>query len=280
MSLTYSLNGYVLENRTQSSGIWLLQGTEYAPGLSPRNATVEVPRRNYEIPNWISPMSAITLTMSLRLKYETDSELRDGWNLLTGLLGMGTNNPVLMERIRGDQSEQAEAQLASTSAPDFTCNQNRADVQIIMSIPGGAWRGEEIDQTFSAGANQPVGVADMSSLPITDMLLRVPGPLTTLGVQDVISGTGIAWGGGTITVASGQWLLVSPSSMRAVIVDTDTWDLDAGDPASGTLVFTGMGPLAITSRRQGPDGDPVSGITVTMGGGTGPLTVRARTAVA
>ncbi|MBQ6358845.1 MAG: hypothetical protein IJI97_07860 [Clostridia bacterium] len=280
MSLTYSLNGYVLENRTQVSGIWLLQGTEYAPGLSPRNATVEVPRRHYEIPNWISPMSAITVTLALRLKYDTDTDLRDGWNLLTGLLGTGSNNPVLMERIRGDQVEQADAQLASTSAPDFTCNQNRADVQIIMSIPGGAWRGDEIDQTFSAGTNQAVGAAEMSSLPITDMLLRVPGPLTTLGVTDVISGTGIAWGGGTVTVASGQWLLISPSVMRAVIVDTDTWNLDDGDPASGTLVFTGMGPLAITSRRQGPDGDPISGITVTMGGGSGPLTVRARTAVA
>lgn len=278
--LTYSLNGYVLENRTQPSGIWLLQGTEYAPGLTPRNATVEVPRRHYEIPNWISPMSAITVTLTIRLKYEDDSGLREGWNLLTGLLGMGSNNFVPMERIRSEEVSQAEAQLVSTSSPEFTCNQNRADVQIIMSIPGGAWRGDEIDQTFSAGENQPVGVAEMSSLPITDMLLRVPGPLTTLGVSDVLSDTGISWGGGTITVPSGSWLLVDPSSMRAVIVSSDTWDLDSGEPASGRLVFTGFGPLSITSRREGLNGDPVSGITVTMTGGSGPLTVRARSAIA
>lgn len=280
MALTYSLNGYVLENRTQLSGMWLLQGSEYAPGLTPRNAAVEVSRRHYEIPNWISPMSAITVSLALRLKYDTDSALRDGWNLLTGLLGMGTNNPVLMERIRGDQTEQAEAQLVSTNSPDFTCNQNRADVQVIMSIPGGAWRGDQIDQTFSAGTNQPVGVAEMSSLPITDMLLRVPGPLTTLSVSDVISGTGISWGGGTITVPGGQWLLVSPSLMRATIVATDTWDITTGTNASGTLVFTGLGPLTITSRRQGVNGDPVSGISVSLGGGSGPLAMRARTAVA
>lgn len=278
--LTYSLNGYVLENRTQPSGIWLLQGTEYAPGLTPRNATVEVPRRNYEIPNWVSPLSAITVSLSLRLKYNTDAELRDGWNLLTGLLGMGSNNFVPMERIRSESIDQAEAQLVSTSSPDFVCNQNRADVEIIMSIPGGAWRGDEIDQTFSAGTNQPVGVAAMSSLPITDMIIRVPGPLTTLGVSDVLSDTGIAWGGGTVAVPSGSWLLVDPSSMRASIVDTDTWDLDGGEPASGTLVFTGFGPLSVTSQRRGIDGDPVSGITVTMGGGSGPMTLRARAAIA
>lgn len=279
MSLTYSINGYVLENRTQPSGIWLLQGTEYAPALSPRNTTVEIARRNYTIPNWISPMSAITLTMTLRLKYDTSSDLRNGWNLLTGLLGMGSNSPVPMERIRDTEENTADAQLASTSAPDFTCNQNRMDVQVIMSIPGGAWRGPQVDQNFNEGNDLSVTIAAQSSLPITDMLLRIPGPATTLTVTDVISRTGISWGGGSLSVPSGQWLVVDPSVMRAAIVSTNTWVLDGGEDVSGRLIFTGLGPLALTSKRFGPSGNIDSGINVSIGGGSGPLTIRGKKAV-
>lgn len=280
MSLTYSINGYVLDNQTQVSGMWLLQGTEYAPGLSPRNSTVEISRRHYQIPNWISPMSAITVTLALRLKYDTDSELRNGWNLLTGLLGMGSNNSVTLERIRGSEENTADAQLASTSAPDFTCNQNRMDVQIIMSIPGGAWRGPIVEQSFTEGNDRSVTIAAQSGMPITDMLLRVPGPLTTLTVTDVLSRTGISWGGGSLSVPSGDWLLIDPSRMQANIVPNESWVMDGVEDVSGRLIYTGLGPLTLTSKRSGSSGNIDSGIDISMTGGSGPLEIRGRKAVA
>lgn len=279
MSLTYSINGFVLESTTQTEGMWLLEGTEYAPALSPRRSTLEIPGVHYEIPSWGDPMSSITLSLNLRLQYQTADALREGWNLITGLLGMGTNMPVQVQRIRGSVTEQADAQLISSTSPDFLCSTNRADPQIVMNIPGGSWRGDQLDQDFPVGEEQSVVVSEESTRPIADALLRVPGPLVTLGVTDTVSGTGVSWGGGSLSVPEDEWLLIDVMKMRAAILDADSWNVDDGEPASGSLVFTGFGPLSLVSRRSGPDGDPVSGLTVTMSGGTGPLTIRARPAV-
>jgi hypothetical protein len=277
VSLTYSINGFVLANTTQADGIFLVEGTEYAPTVSPRRATVEVPGFHYEIPQWHDPLTAITISMSLRCQARDAFTLRAYWNQLMGMLGQGTNRPVILERIRPDAIESAEAQLMSSSPPEFSHTTQRLDVQIIWNIPGGAWRGPFLDQGFPAGGGQSSMTAEQSTRPIADAFIRLPGPVGLVRVADDTSSTGIEWTRGSLVVPQGGFLLINVATLTATIVESDTWDPQGGTPASGRLVFTGYGPLTMTSRWAG--GVPVSALTVEFTESPGPLTIRSRSAV-
>lgn len=277
MSITYSINGFVLENRTQANGIFLLEGTEYAPAVSPRRSTVEIPGVHYAVPQWNNPLSAITVNLSLRLQATSPEGLQDYWHMVSGMLGMGSGLPVELSRIRGNTVETAEAELVSTSAPDFSHVRNRLDVQVVFSIPRGAWRGEETDEDISPGSNVSSSIVESSSRPITDALIRAPGPVGLLEILDNISRTGLEWSKGSLVVPEGGFLLVETETLTARIVDTDTWDMSEGEPASGRLAFVGYGPLALTSRWVG--GEPSSSISLTLTESPGPLTLRSSSAV-
>lgn len=278
MSTQYGLNGYVIPGTTQTQGIWLLKDTEYAPSLAPRRTVVEIPAVHYQIAKWDDPMSAINLGLRVRVQGTDPDDLREQWNVLTGLLGMGTNQPIDVTRHRGDHVEYAEAQLISTTSPDFFCDSNRADVQIILNIPGGAWRGDYVEQNFSINATSASTVGLASTMPIVDPLIRVPGPVGSLDVLDVVSGTAINWTKGTTTVPVGNYLLIDPSLMVAHIITSPVWTF-TGTNVSGRLTFSGLGPLTITSRRTGPSATATSSLTVTTTETGGPVRIRARAAV-
>lgn len=279
MSTQYGLNGYVIPGRTQTQGMWLLKDTEYAPALAARRATVEIPGVHYQIAKWDDPMSAINLGLRVRVQGTDPDDLREQWNILTGLLGMGTNQPIEVTRHRGDHVEYADAQLISTTSPDFFCDSNRADVQIILNIPGGAWRGEYVEQDFTINATSSSTVGLESTMPIVDPLIRVPGPVGAITVQDTVSGTAVNWTKGTNTVPGGNYLLIDPSLMVAHIITSPVWTF-TGTNVSGRLVFTGVGPLTITSRRTGPSATVTSSLVVTTTETAGPVKIRARAAVA
>jgi hypothetical protein len=279
VSTRYGINGYVIGGNTVQEGLFLLEGTEYAPPLAPRRAVVEVPQAHYALPLWDDPLSQITLGLKVRVQGRTEWRLRENWELLTGLLGMGTNRPLALTRHRGDFVDAADGQLVSSDSPAFSCPQSRVDVQLVFNIPGGAWRSlQPTDQYFAPGSGQTVTAALFSTRPIVDALIRVPGPVGLLQLTDVLSGTGIEWSKGSLVVPAGGYLLIDVAAMHAAIVTEDTWDLTAGTPASGRLVFTGYGPLTLTSRGLGPSGGVETGLDVVLTEGPGPVCVRAKTA--
>lgn len=279
MSFTYSMSGYEFGTRTLRNGMWLVRGTEYAPALTSQVPVVEVPTVPYDIPQWQVRLSPITVGMTFRIKGADGNDLRDQWDMLMGLAGMGTNAPVVMTRNRSGATENADAQFMSSTAPDFDCPRHLLDLQMIMNIPGGAWRGPQTDQNFNTAQNQPINTANASNRPIADALIRTAGPLSSLTVTDTVSGTAVHWGGGTTTVPSGQFLLIEVSTMRAALLPTATWDVSAGTQVSAILTFRGNGPLTLTSRRTGFAAEPTSGLTIARSGGTGVTTVRSRPAV-
>lgn len=280
MSVRYGLNGYILPSTTQTSGMWLLTETEYAPALSARRAVLELPQSHYSVPMWDDPLSEITLGMKIRVKGTSADNLRTQWNVLTGLLGMGSNQPVKLTRYRDATTETADGQLVSSTTPAYEHVRNVLDVQIVMNIPGGSWRSVSTsDQSFAAGAGQSVTVANLSTRPITDALIRIPGPVGTVTITDNTSQTGISWTNASLSVPTGSYLLIDPSIMVAKIVSTDTWDITIGTPASARLVYTGYGPLTLTSRRTGVSATATSSLTVQLSGGSGPVVIRAKTAV-
>lgn len=278
MSTQYGLNGYVIPGQTQLRGIWLLTNTEYAPSLAPRRAVVEVPQTHYQIPKWDDPMSAITLGLHLRVKGDDPDDLRDLWNTLTGLLGAGTNQPVELTRHRADNVETADGQLVSTTSPDFFCNVNRADVQMVFNIPGGAWRGPYLEENLSANGTTVSTIGVTTTMPIIDSLIRVPGPVGSVTVTDTVSGTAVNWTKGSFVVDPGEYLLIDPWTMRAHIVNDTSWTFN-GEDVSSRLVFVGLGPFTLTSRRSGLVPTVTSSIQVSSTETSGPVRLRARAAV-
>lgn len=286
MSVRYGIGDFTFPSTTQQSGLWLLEGTEYAPALAARRAVVEIPNVHYQVPLFNDPMSAVTVGMSIRVQGTNADDLATRWDFLISLFGAGLGTYVPLSRYRGTKPvEMAEAQLVSTTSPDYYCSANRIDVQAVFNIPGGAWRSNgRVIQDFPANTGDtPSTAANASNMPITDAVIRIPGPLTSAFIADGLSGTGVSWSGGTQTVPVGSFLYIYCDLMVAEIT-TDPFyppPNSGGTPASGKLAFTGNGPLVLKSTKLGPMLVPYSTISViTTGGTAGPVQIAARTAVA
>lgn len=279
MATAYKINGYTIGGKALTSGMYLLEGTEYAPALAPRRAVIEVPGTHYAIPQWNDPLSQVTVSLKIRLIDTTPEGLASRWNTLMGLLGMGTNQPVTLTRVRGTISETADAQLVSMNTPDFSCPSSRADATIIFNVPGGAWRGTQTDQTFFNSSSNTLPNALASTVPIADALLLLRGPATSLTVTDNTSNTTVFWGDGSSSVGSSSWLLIDPRYMRARIQSSETWSFSSGSNVTGALEFRNNGPLTFTSRGSGSFGNRSGTFTVTTVGGNNGVQVRSKYAV-
>lgn len=279
MATAYRINGFTIGGKAITSGMYLLEGTEYAPALAPRRAVIEIPATHYAIPQWNDPLSQITVSLKIRVIDETPEALASRWNTLMGLLGMGTNQPITLTRVRGSIEEDADAQLVSMNTPDFSCPSSRADATLIFNVPGGAWRGPQTDQTFFNGSSNTLPNALSSTVPIADALLLLRGPATSVTVTDNTSSTAIFWGDGSSTVGSNQWLLIDPRYMRARLHASETWSFTSGTNVTGALEFRGNGPLTFTSRGSGSFGNRSGTFTVTTVGGNAGVQVRSRYAV-
>jgi hypothetical protein len=279
MATAYKINGFTIGGKAITSGMYLLEGTEYAPALAPRRAVIEVPGVHYAIPQWNDPLSQITVSLKIRIVDLTPETLASRWNTLMGLLGMGTNQPITLTRVRGTIEETADAQLVSMNTPDFSCPSNRADATIIFNIPGGAWRGTETTVTFFNSSSNTLANALSSTVPIVDSLLLLKGPATSLTVTDNTSTTSIFWGDGSSSVSSAQWLLIDPRYMRARLQSSEVWTFTTGTNVTGALEFRGNGPLTFTSRGSGSFGNRTGTFTVTTAGGNNGVQVRSRYAV-
>lgn len=279
MSTAYKINGFTIGGKALTQGMYLLEGTEYAPALAPRHALIEPPGTHFSIPQWNDPLSEIKVTLKIRIVDVTPEALASRWNTLMGLLGMGINQPVTLTRVRGTIEESADAQLVSMAAPDFSCPSNRVDATIIFNIPGGAWRGPESTETFFNGSSNVLPNALSSTIPIADALLLLRGPASSLLVSDNLAVTYIFWGDGSSTVGSNQWLLIDPRYMRARLQTSESWSFTSGTNVTGALEFRGAGPLTFTSRGSGAFGNRSGSFAVTTVGGNNGVQVRSKYAV-
>jgi hypothetical protein len=274
---TYWINDYPLGSKTSRRGMWLLEATEYAPGLSPRRAVVEIPNIHYQVPMWGDPMSAATVAMRIRLRGTDPDDLRMLWDTLVGLLGTSQWGYTTLRRERNGIFQLAEAQLLSSESPEFRAATDTLDVVVVFNIPGGCWRSEtETEETLANGGGISQ-IAAASTMPVQDILIQAQGPVTTLSVVDNISNTGIFWGGGTTVVPSGQYLLISTSTMQAWIKSGNDWTL-SGTASNATLTFLGRSVLVLGSRRSGPSATVTTSVSTTVTGGSGPVKLRARDA--
>lgn len=251
MSFRYSINGFELSDKTLRRGIWLLDGTEYAPALAPRRLDVKVPGRHYQIPAYKDPMSEITVAMHVRMRGDTAADLAELWDIFTGLLWSGSDDGLTLKRWReGVTEESAVGQLLSRPAPDFHSNANILDTTVVFNIPGGCWRGPVMQDDFTGQGTWSSNLAKASTMPINDVQILVTGPCTSFMLRDGITRTGVRWGGMGQTVPAGQYLLISTDVMRAGITSTPAWGSLLTN-ASSSLIMVDEGPLVVASRWSG-----------------------------
>lgn len=265
--LSYALNGADLSD--PELGFQLLTGTEYAPAVSPRNATVLVPRYHGAIPNYSAPLAPILVTLVVRVLGPDVDTLRENYNRLMALLGTGTLVPVAMTRVRDDQVDTANARLVSTTAPAFSSAVRWLDVTIVMEIQQGYWNGpmQEIELPLN-GATSSFQPAIDSSAPIANLLIQVVGPFNTFSILDVVTGTGVRWG--NEAVSSTQSILIETGTMSVWRRTGTPWTPGTSGqlmPRWLTSIGTGVfAPRAITSYVPGTGWQTTSGVSVFTGG--------------
>lgn len=277
MTLLYSVNGLALHNPSQ--GRKLLDATQYAGPLQMRNTVITLPNMHGSVPVWNAPLEPGSIAFRVRIQGDSPSQLNERWNELIRAMGIGINQPSVLNRIRDvaegpdGQDVSVAAQLASIEAPDFFCNPGFCDTTIVFNIPEGRWFGDEVDTPLIIpGSNQIVNVAQDSTLPITNMKFLCKGPISSLQVTDNVSQTSFAWSGANILTS--QWLLVDLQTYTAWQKNTENYEL-TGTNVSAQLRSMLLGWLTLVPGVA--PGSAASDVTVAASGTDGTTTCTLRT---
>jgi len=262
--LEYTIEGFNLHQ--PELGFYLLEGSSYASEISPRRVNLEVPGVHGEIPQWNDPLSSTNVVFNVRVREANPESLRQKWQYLRALMRTGNNNPVTVRRLESGQVLSAQMQLLSMSEPDFYCAAGMVTTTIMLHNPSGRWSAINTTEQELAipGTDQILTAAAASSGPITDALVRVRGPVSSIMVRDNTNDTGFQWQLSP-TISSGQYLLVDCGSFTAWRNTTNDWEQRGSDVSSG-LRTIGNGMLSLVSLPSFVVGNNSSSVTVSAAG--------------
>jgi hypothetical protein len=249
--ITYTIQGFDLHQ--PDVGFQLLEGSSFAPPIAPRRVNLTVPRMHGQVPLWDDELDAAKLALRVRIKDTDPEQLQFKWEHLRALMWTGSNQGLTVRRESGVSGSQqitsTFAQLESMTEPDFFCAAGIVDTVIMLNIPSGRWQSiQTFEQTLTT-TNQSVAFAAESTAPVSNMLVRVQGPLSSTGawveVHDETSQTGFRILPGLI-IDDTEYILVDPENFRAWHNTTDDWDAEETD-VSGGLEARNMGMLTMVS---------------------------------
>lgn len=258
---TYSVDGVPLDH---AAGCWsLLIGTGRRPLPAIRNSVVKLTGISGELPIVGEDFDTTVLGLTMMVYGVTEDgnpgdeeDLESNLEALTGLLGVNHRNVVLRHTI-GALTREAEVRFVAGSEPELLHGANAYRLTTLARIPGVFWRSPDT-YTWTAAltsSSAPKSVTDLagSTGPITDAIIRVTGPADNVVITDVTTGGVLS----CPEVISGRHLLVDCGQMRAAIVTTDTFDLDAGTDVTGDVDSSGPGSstrwLHLTPSMSGTD---------------------------
>lgn len=250
MAIAYTLQGFNLHQ--PDLGFYLLEGSAFASDIAPRRANLVVPLMHGEIPAWNDPLDTTTIALRVRIRDRDPAELERKWNYLRSLLGLGSNNPIVVRRESANLITFTHAQLLSMSEPDFWCAAGQVHTVILLHNPSGRWQHVDLEEQVLdvPGAQQMIVTAMESSAPITNALFRVRGPLSSITIRNPYNDTGFSWSW-TAPIGALEYLLVDTENYQAWINSTNSWDAREGD-VSSRLLTEGNGMLSLT---------PIPGLT-------------------
>lgn len=238
MSIIYTVQGFNFQQPAQ--GFQLMEGSLFAPAVSPRRVDIQPPGMHGQIPMWDDELQPQKLTLRVRIKDDDPDQLQFKWEHLRALMWTGSNQGLTIRRDSSGQVTSTFGQLEVMSEPDFYCAAGIADTTILFNIPSGRWQSIETFEQAITTTNTSVTFAEESTAPITNMLVRVQGPFETTGawieLHDDTNQTGFRILPGQITTA-GQYVLVDPQNYKAWLNSTSDWDARETDISSGLRVL-------------------------------------------
>lgn len=226
---TWTLNGVDLDTATGH----LASATVWRPPISVRRSATVIPGRHGSIDVGLPTFEEPIVPISVRTVQTSQAALEAAVNSLVTLL---TQPTLTLGRTSGGVTASARARLVSVDTDhDFLVGVTAAPVAQ-LAIPGVFFRGTlqtSDDFAFNADLlNQEVATLSGSTAPITDVVIRVTGPCSSVTITDPATATGLSWTG---TLAAGQYLFLCPAPLSARI---------SADPAAftagGTSVLSGV----------------------------------------
>lgn len=249
MAVEYTIQGFNFHQ--PDLGFQLMEGSTYAPAVNPRRVNIEITGMHGQVPMWNDELSAQKLTLRVRIRDQDPAGLQAKWEHLRGLMWTGSNQGLTIRRVVGTQVTSAFGQLESMTEPDFWCAAGMIDTVILLNIPYGRWQSiETYEQALSTNTlNQQVDFVRNSTAPVTNMLFRIQGPVTTTGgwvdVRDGSSQTGFRVMPGV--VSSSQYVIVDPENYKAWVNNSSSFTARETD-VSQTLIPVEKGMLVMVSN--------------------------------
>lgn len=245
---SYSLDDVPLDH---PAGCWRLKrGTQRRPLPGARAVRVTVPGRAGELPvtglDHEATSFALVFTVTGATPAGTDGgfpQMETNLEALTALLGV-RHRLMSLRYQAGSIVRVADVTVTAASEPELNTGAARARLTAIVEVPGVYWRDEAVT-TWQGSANavdQVVSTLAGSTAPVTDGLIRITGPATSITVRDVATqgAVGLLTSGSNSITAS-ERLLIDAAVMRAAVVSTDTWDLATGTDRTGVVSVFGPG---------------------------------------
>lgn len=255
---------------------WRIQaGSLWRPPVTVRRNVLTVPARSGTVPTGAPPVFDEP-TMTLELLCEGAMvNLEAAANELTGLLAMPG---LTLGRYSGGLATSAPAELVSISPGEFVVDSG-AFLTAALAIPSVFLRGATADTApvvVTSPSTVTLATLAGSTAPITDAVLRLTGPATSVTAVDVVTGTGIAWTG---VLTAGQYLFLDVRTLTGRISSSATDWSAGGTDVSGQLDYPGPGPLQAWPRMEGVNpADRRVKLTVTGAGFTGATALAVRAA--
>ncbi len=270
--ITWALSGVdTLRWGLQSVSMW-------RPPVTVRRSSLEIPRRHGVVDVGLPLFEAPTVSLTMWVHAPTQDALEAATMELVGVL---TAPGLTLSRTSGALVCSAPASLVSV-APDEFRTADEATFEVVLAIPGAFLRDLAAITSAPIAATTdvtaPVAALAGGTGPITDAVVRVQGPLTTVQLLDVVTGTGLSWSG---VLGSAEYVFLDAGSLTARRGTSATAWTTGGTAVSGALDYPAPGPLALWPRMAAadPTDRPVT-VKVTGGGrgATTAVTIQARRA--
>lgn len=262
--VNYLINGFDLHQPDE--GFRLMESTQFASEISPRRVSLQVPRMHGEIPAWDDPIDSTGVVIRVRIQDSDPDMLERKWNHLRAHTLLGGNRAVILVRESELSNTSAQVQLESMSQPDFWCAAGIVDTTMVFHNPSGRWQ-ESVPQDqllLIPGTQQEVFAVSDSTAPITNALLRVQGPVSSVEVRNDANDTGLRWSSAT-AVTSGNYLLIDCENFEAWANTSNEWGARHTD-VSRDLLSVGTAPLTLTPIPSVTFGSNTSSVTVSSTG--------------
>ena len=227
-----------------------MRGTLWRPPIAVRRHPVGIPGAHGELSAGLPVFDAPTLPLEVRHLGSTVEQLDAAASAMVALVSQPT---LVLSRVvtspDGVESvTSAPADLVSVAWGDFFFSAI-AKATILLAIPGVFLRAPASNSGSVplSAASQTVEVASLagSSGAITQGVVRVRGPLTSLSLTCPRSGTGLSWAG---SLTSTQHLYLDIATLRAWKTTSESLWAPGGTDESARVDYPPAGQLQVWPR--------------------------------